>query len=315
MLRGRSVFIANNFNAEILQTVHSLVADGQADMIHCNHIDTVQCVTPGTCPYFVDTHNVMFEYFARRSINETSVFKKAFFSWESKRLREYELRSLKPAHGVIVCSEQQKAALLNLGSKMPLHVAPNGVDCSRFSTLPDNPFDRGSTLVFVGDMGYAPNNDGALWMIEAIMPAINARLPDVRLQIVGRNPSRELRWVAEAFDNIEVTGEVDEANSYLQSAKAIVVPLRCGSGMRLKVVEAMASGVPLISTCLGAEGVGCVDGIHVLFAEKPLEFASACVFRCMPITDSGESRSLIPFQAGHFLATTGIVHRVRSEGT
>ena len=105
------------------------------------------------------------------------------------------------------------------------------------------------------------------------MPAVTRLVPEAKLQVVGRNPSRELCALGESRPDVKGTGEIGDVNEFLLSARAVVVPLRSGSAKRLKVVEAMASGIPIIFTTLGAEGVGCVSGEHLLSADTPDEFA------------------------------------------
>tara|TARA_B100000405_G_scaffold296201_1_gene250909 strand:- start:107 stop:841 length:735 start_codon:yes stop_codon:yes gene_type:complete len=152
-ITGKSLFLANNANPEFARIVEELVRSDEVDLIHCNHLDTVQTV-PHRCPvpYAVDTHNVMFEYYERRAENAPTWLQKQIFRAESARLRTYEVDSLKAASLVVVCSEDERDTLARERSDLVADVVPNGVDLARFSSWPEQPFTHPSTLVFVGDM-------------------------------------------------------------------------------------------------------------------------------------------------------------------
>src|SRR6202034_3746319 len=117
-----------------------------------------------------------------------------------------------------------------------------------------------STILFVGSMDYHANIDAMTWFTRTAWPEIARARADLRLVIVGRDPAPEVR--ALASDRIRVTGTVEDVRPYYASALAAVVPLRSGSGTRLKIFEAMAAGVPIVSTRLGAEGIDAQNLVH-----------------------------------------------------
>jgi glycosyltransferase involved in cell wall biosynthesis len=122
-------------------------------------------------------------------------------------------------------------------------------------------------------MDYAPNVEAVLRFTRSILPRIRAELPDVVLEVVGRAPTSEVR--ALAARHLHVTGEVPEVRPYLETAAALVVPLRIGGGTRLKIVEALALGTPTVSTTIGAEGLGLVHGEHLALADDDAAFSRA----------------------------------------
>jgi glycosyltransferase involved in cell wall biosynthesis len=121
-------------------------------------------------------------------------------------------------------------------------------------------------------MDYPPNIDAAAWFCEAILPAVRARLPGFEFRIVGRDPTPQVRALARR-PGVVVTGEVPEIAPHLADCLALVVPLRAGGGTRLKILEALALGRPVVATPLGAEGLGLADGETVLLAETAAQFA------------------------------------------
>jgi glycosyltransferase involved in cell wall biosynthesis len=154
-------------------------------------------------------------------------------------------------------------------------VVENGVDAAGHVPVSRARLEQ-RDLVFVGSMDYHANIDAALYFAREIWPHLRQRRPDLRFVIVGSRPTPEILALGRQ-DGILVTGTVDSVEPYYDAALVAVVPLRVGSGTRLKVLEAMAAGVPVISTSLGAEGLAVTNGKHLILADTPAEFTSAIV--------------------------------------
>jgi glycosyltransferase involved in cell wall biosynthesis len=129
-------------------------------------------------------------------------------------------------------------------------------------------------ILFTGKMDYRPNIDAVLWFVRHVWPLILQRIPAARFYIVGKHPAPQIARLT-TEPRVTVTGYVPEVLPYFGGSDVCVVPLRVGGGTRLKVLEAMAAGVPLVSTSLGAEGIGLVAGEHALIADSPQPFADA----------------------------------------
>jgi polysaccharide biosynthesis protein PslH len=148
-------------------------------------------------------------------------------------------------------------------------VVPNGVDCAALPAR-SRPAE-GTDVLFLGRMDYGPNVDGARQLVEEILPHV--RRHDVHLQIVGANPPPAIRRLAASAPvRVDVTGFVPDTAPYLASARMLVVPLRVGGGTRLKILEALARGVPVITTSLGGEGLDLKHGEDALIADDPTRF-------------------------------------------
>ena len=173
---------------------------------------------------------------------------------------------------VVVCSEADRAAL---GAHPCAWVVPNGIDLprgqDRHVTPPPAP-----TFAFVGAMFYEPNIDAVHFFARRIFPLILQRLPNARFVIIGRDPTADVRALHDG-SRITVTGTVPATTPYLRATTVAVVPLRYGSGTRIKILEAFAHRVAVVSSTLGAEGLDVDNGRHILLADDPRAFAAACI--------------------------------------
>lgn len=147
---------------------------------------------------------------------------------------------------------------------------PEGVDSDRTRLRGSTP-----TMLFVGALDYEPNTDAVEWMVRDVMPLIRQRMPATVLRIVGRG-AENVEWVA-GVAGVDLVGEVDDLRPELDRADVSVVPIRIGAGTRLKVVEALAHHIPLVTTTVGTEGIEVVDGEHGLVADDEHRFADACL--------------------------------------
>ena len=187
------------------------------------------------------------------------------------RWHRIDLRAAGSVAAVVVCSDLDRG---RLGAPNAA-VVPNGYP--RPAAVPPVPQDGPPTLLMVGKLGYEPNLDGAYAFVEQVLPRIRAALPDARLRLVGGYPrSADVAWLA-GQPGVTVVGEVPDVAPELARASAVVVPLRYGGGTRIKILEAFAYCRPVVSTTVGVEGIDAVPGEHLLVADRPDDFAAACV--------------------------------------
>jgi glycosyltransferase involved in cell wall biosynthesis len=150
-----------------------------------------------------------------------------------------------------------------------------GVDIDHFQPPPFT--EPKADLIFVGSMDWLPNVDGARFFTTQILPAILARRPDCRIAFAGRKPDPAIQQMADRFPNLTVTGTVPDIRPWLWGSTVSIVPLRIGGGTRLKIYEAMAARIPVVSTAIGAEGLPLENGQHILVEDDPNRFADACL--------------------------------------
>jgi glycosyltransferase involved in cell wall biosynthesis len=173
----------------------------------------------------------------------------------------------------IAVSEVDREILQQLVPGADVRACPTGVDTDYFHPgAPETP----GNVVFVGAMDWKPNEDGAVYFAETMWPKIRAAVPNATFTIVGRNPDPRVRALA-GKDGITVTGTVDDVRPYLGAASVVVVPLRVGGGTRLKIYEALAAGKAVVSTTIGAEGLPLEEGVHVVRADDPADFARTVI--------------------------------------
>lgn len=212
----------------------------------------------------------------------------SYVQWH--RLVRYEARIAGLADGVVFVSEEDREAISEIASLRLTAVVHNGIDVAFFSKTNGRPrFTAGGpNLVFTGTMDFRPNVDAVTWFSEQILDDIRREVPEAKFWIVGANPSEQVKRLSR-LDGVIVTGSVDDIRQFLDRATVYVVPMRFGGGVRFKVLEAMAAGLPVVSTSMGCQGIQARDGIHILVADGARDFARAVV---RLISDADLRRSL-----------------------
>jgi sugar transferase (PEP-CTERM/EpsH1 system associated) len=235
-----------------------------------SYLDLIRSA-PGKPSLVVDWHNIDSELMSRYASETKNLAKKIVAHRTAGLLARVEQKLASVGDGHAVCSERDRNILLGHNPRANVAVVPNGVDASAFTPVDWNPQNR--NLLFVGSMDYHANIEAVLWFVRDVWPEIARRHPRLEFTIVGRRPGPEIR--ALASDRIRVTGTVEDVRPYYASAAAVVVPIRVGSGTRLKILEAMAMGVPVISTTIGAEGITVTHGKDILLADSESAMADA----------------------------------------
>ncbi len=208
---------------------------------------------------------------------------KALYSWlQWRRLRRYETRVCTVVDTVLAVSEADAKSIAALSSDMDIRVVPNGVDCTFFSPAAEpaeyseqTKIRHMASLVFTGTMDFRPNMDAVIWFCEEILPLIKKEVFHVHFYIAGKSPPATVR--ALTGPAVTVTGYVSDIRPYISNSLVYVVPMRMGSGTKLKVMQAMAMHIPVVTTTLGAEGIDVTPGRHILLGDTPAEFAQQVV--------------------------------------
>lgn len=226
---------------------------------------------PGAPLLILDEHNIEYELLQRMYRGERSPLRRLYNWSEYLKFRREEQASWRRADGVLLTSEREEVYLRSLLPGVRCATAPNGVDVDYFT--PSDVAPAPNNVVMTGLMRYRPNNDGALFFAREVLPLIHRQRPDVTFTVVGAGPPPELEAVA--GERVHVTGQVEDVRPYIESAAAVVVPLRMGGGTRLKVLEGLAMAKPMVSTALGCEGIAVRDGEHLLIADAPDALAAA----------------------------------------
>lgn len=247
------------------------------DLIHISQslFGRLRRLVPRSVPAVLDCHNIH-TAIEEREFRATQGWRHRLAEWtEWRKMRAFERKAVAKFDGWLVCSEADRRHLSALDPRCQAVIVPNGVDTQYFradggtSVQPDS-------LIFTGTMLYEPNIVAMLHFCERILPIIQRRFPAVRLYIVGQNPHPVIQDLArQRPGQITVTGSVPDVRPYIQAASVGIVPLLNGGGTRLKVLEMLSMGKPVVSTSVGCEGLAVTSGLHLLVADEPQAFASA----------------------------------------
>ena len=195
------------------------------------------------------------------------------YKLEAKYLLKYEFRIANEFDNVFLVSEEEKGVFLKKVEASNIAALPNGVDLEFFSRKYKSRLSKENpTLTFTGVMNYWPNVDGVIWFADKVFPKVREVFPTCEFFIVGKDPSKEVKALAER-PGIKVTGFVEDVRDYLAIADVCIVPLNIARGIQNKILEAMSMGKPVITTSRALEGICAVPGRDVLVADNPSNFA------------------------------------------
>ena len=208
-------------------------------------------------------HNVESALAARYA--RTAVFPlNAYVRLQARRMQAFETRACRQADLCVAITQEDAERILQIAPDGAVAVSPAGVDLERYSPQPMS--EEPGTIVFVGALDWPPNTDAVRWFRAKVWPRIAQEEPTARWIVVGKSPPADILHWPEEDRNIEVTGFVDDVRPHLHRASVVIVPLRSGGGMRLKILEAMAAGKTVVSTPMGAEGISARNGEEIILA-------------------------------------------------
>jgi polysaccharide biosynthesis protein PslH len=274
LMAGRPFTIDKYFYPEVRRRYADLLQSAEFDLIVCDFLVPAPLIDWKTLPpKILFTHNVEAEVWARHYKVASNPLVKLACWLESRALQRAERRYVQLADYVLAVSESNRASFAPYVDPRRISVIPTGVDTEYFqpSPVPEQP----GTMAFTGSMDWMPNEDGVAYFVGKILPLIRSQIPEAAFWAVGRRPPRRLQ--ALASDSVVVTGAVEDIRPYLAKAALCVVPLRSGSGTRIKIFEAMAMGKAVVSTTLGAEGLPVRHGENIILADEPADFARQVV--------------------------------------
>ena len=183
------------------------------------------------------------------------------------RVRRYEFDMYRNMDHVIVLTPQERFGLLKFAPNLRISVVPHGVDLAYYASVPVLP--RDDAILFVGFFSNESNRDAVHWFVKTVWPTLKRDYPSLKFYLVGRGVTADIRDLGRRDSRIIVTGQVEDIRPYFAKAKVFVCPIRMGSGFRAKVVEAMASGVPVVATSLAVEGIPAWGGETLLLGDTP----------------------------------------------
>ncbi len=248
---------SQNFDLIVLETIYSM-----------RYIDVIRKHTKAKVA--LRTHNVEYLIWERLYNEEKKPLKKLYLKLLASRLKRFELEHLNKADLLLPVSEADMAMFKQHGCTIPYHIAPIGYDLSQLQT----PAQQSENAVaFIGSLDWMPNREGVDWFMDKVWPKVTAQKPDAKFYLAGRNFPAEVKNMQ--VPGLVVVGEVEDARQFVSSKAISIVPLFAGSGMRVKIIEAMALGRAIISTTVGAEGINYTNGADIIIANDADTFAAA----------------------------------------
>lgn len=267
----------------LLRQVEALTRRERFDAIVCDFLASAANIPElGNAVLF--QHNVESAIWKRHTEHAPTPWHRAFCRAQYSGMLRYEAGVCRAAKKIIAVSNADAREMQSLYGASRIASVPTGVDIDYFA--PPRAVPTAQDLVLVGSMDWRPNIDGLNWFVGHVLPLVRARRPDCSLAVVGRRPTSEILRLAETDARIRVTGTVDDVRPYLWKSAVSIVPLRIGGGTRLKIYEAMAAKIPVVSTSVGAEGLDVRDGENIAMADSPQQFAE----RCLALLDDSAAR-------------------------
>jgi sugar transferase (PEP-CTERM/EpsH1 system associated) len=278
LLSTRPYRVVKFWNKDFHRTMKYLLRTDEFDILWVHFLNMTAYIDPSLIKRTVtvlDQHNAD-EFFWRRYVLQGSPAQRVFARQNLWKLRHFEKRALLPVDVVLSTSEEEAAMMKTLvRPACPVWAVPNGVDIDYFKA-PSGAVNKKHIILFCGAMDVNMNIDAATRFAEEYYPAIKKDIPDAEFWIVGRNPAAPVRELA-SKEGIYVTGLVEDVRPYYEKALVAVAPFRFGGGTKIKVLEAMAMGVPVVSTSVGCQGIRVASGTHLVIEDSIPQFVRRVV--------------------------------------
>lgn len=223
-------------------------------------------------PVVLRSHNIEHEIWKRITANTHNLLKYAYLRILARRLRAFELSYINQYDMLVTMSERDQLIYSGMGNVKPCHVMPVTVHLPSLNKGYHTTYKKG--LFFIGSLDYMPNQEGVIWFIEKVWKKYFQNRKDIQFHIAGRNAPENLKKYFRQ-QPVMYFGEIDDAKQFMLEGGIMVSPVFSGSGIRVKIIEAMGYGIPVVSTSIGAEGLDVTNTINIMIADNPEEFANA----------------------------------------
>jgi glycosyltransferase involved in cell wall biosynthesis len=285
-LKNEPFLMVRDDRAAMRSLVDRLALDTRFDIAHADQMYMAQYAArvPGARK-ILDAHNALWLLYKRLSGTMETGPQKWLLDRDWRLLKRYEGRVCREFDAVLAVSKGDKAALEEAaGRPLNITVIPITVDTDEVRVVQREA--EPNHILHIGTMYWPPNIDAVRWFVDQIYPLIRQQRPDVEFDVVGARPPAELLALNDAGLGINVSGYVEDPTSYQRRAAVMVVPLLAGGGMRVKILNALAEGIPIVSTTLGHEGIEVTPGRDILVGDTPEAFAAE-VLRVLNDPDLG----------------------------
>ena len=252
--------VASHTSRALSGALSRIARDDAPDLWHVEWTPYAQALQGINGRRLVMAHNVESVIWQRYHQTERNALKRWYVGRQWHKYVRFERQALGGAELTVAVSELDAQRFRDDFGVADVGVVDNGVDTAYFR--PSDATREPATMLFLGSLEWRPNLDGVVQFVERVLPIVRREEPDARLLLVGRNPPEWLKRLAAATPSVELHADVPDVRPFLARAGMLVVPLRIGGGSRLKILEALASGTPVASTRVGAEGLELLPGEH-----------------------------------------------------
>jgi glycosyltransferase involved in cell wall biosynthesis len=274
---GQPFLMVRDDRSAMRRLVERLAHDGHFDVVHADQLNMAQYAArvPGAFRV-LDAHNALWLLYKRLWQQMDRGPRRFLLGRDWRLLKEYEGRVCRDFDAVLAVSEVDKAALEEAaGQHVNVTVIPIAIDTDEVSVIDREP--DANHILHIGTMYWPPNIDAVSWFARYVFPLIRQQAPDAEFDVIGARPPQAIIALGGPGTGINVLGYVEDPTPYIRKAALMVVPVRAGGGMRVKILNAMAQGVPVVSTSIGYEGIDATPGQHLLSADDESSLADAAV--------------------------------------
>lgn len=270
--------ISKYYSTIAKKKIYDLLKKNKYDIVHLDHLHTayygVFIENNFNLPVILQEHNVENIIMKRFYKNQKNIFIKFYAYFQYKKLYKYESKICEIFDRCFMITKIDEKTIKNMNSNIKTSVVPAGVDTSYFYPLKFK--EEEYSLVSVASMNWLPNIEAIEWFCKEILPLIKKKVQRIKLYIVGINPSNNIKSLAS--NDVIVTGFVKDVRKYIAKGQVFIVPLKTGSGMRIKILNALAMGKAIVSTSIGCEGIDVTDRENIFIADSKEEFADKIIY-------------------------------------
>lgn len=258
------------------KTIRKLVKENDFDIVHFDTISVSICRDEITdSASILNHHNIESHLLKRRTEYENNILKRLYYAIEAKKLETYEKKACGRFDVNFTVSKLDGERLLTIAPDARYEVIANGVDTDYF--VADRSEVVPKSVIMVSGMNWFPNKDAVLYMCDTIWPLLSRAVPESIWTIVGASPPKKIKELAARDGRVVVTGFVDDVRAYMKRSETYLCPMRDGGGTRLKILDALSMGMPIVATTMACEGIDIVPEKHALIADTPEKFVDQII--------------------------------------
>jgi glycosyltransferase involved in cell wall biosynthesis len=276
MLCGESYHVKRYHSEAFAQKLKEILQQESFDIVHVESIFLTPYVPLirkySQAKVILRAHNVENLIWRRVAQSERNGLRRWYLKHLSLTLRAYELEHINDYDGVACITHRDADYFRDNGCRRPLAVIPFGVANGKRQTANEEQESEPYSLFHIGAMDWLPNQESIAWMLDKVWPVVHREIPQAHLYLAGRKMPEQ--WAKAIIDGVTVVGEVPDAAKFIADKQINIVPLLSGSGIRVKIIEAMSMGKAVVSTTVGAQGIDYTDGVDLLIADTPETFAT-----------------------------------------